>query len=171
MLLRKLLIIIRAVVIVILCLILIINVYIITAQIVFKNDLPKTFGFAQIVVISGSMQPTIEVGDLLIIKEQKSYDINDIVTYRWGKSLVTHRVVGIIAADDPEYITKGDSNNAADEPIRMSDIEGKVVTRIHGFGNIIFFLRTPAGILSLTFIVFIFIEISLAVERLKQLKK
>ena len=170
MLLSKLFRFLKFVIIVSLCAMLLSNLYIITARIVFKNNMPKIFGFTQIIVISGSMQPEIKVGDMLIIKKQSSYDINEIVTYRWGKAFVTHRIVGIIAADENKYITKGDSNNVADEPITISTIEGKVVMRIPGFGNIISFLRTPFGFLVITFGVILLIEIPIIVGKLKHKK-
>ncbi len=120
------------------------NFYIMIMQVVFKKDLPKVFGFAQAVVVSGSMQPAIEVGDFLILWEKKEYRVDDIITFRWGNNLVTHR---IIAIDGDRVVTKGDSNNIADEPIQMSQIEGKVFLCISGAGNLILFLKTPFGIL------------------------
>lgn len=168
MLLRKIFNFFHIVFIVFLCSMLIANLYIITARLVFNDDPPKIFGFAQVIVISGSMQPTIDVGDMLIIQEKSSYSTNDIVTFHWSKSLVTHRV---IEANDIEVVTKGDANNVADEPIPLSDIEGKVVVRIPGAGDIVLFLRTPFGILAMTLGVLLLIEIPFAVEWLKRLKK
>lgn len=131
------------------------NFYVMIMQVVFKKDLPKVFGFTQAVVVSGSMQPAIEVGDLLILREQKEYRVDDIITFRWNNSLVTHR---IIAIDGDRVVTKGDSNNVTDEPIEMSQIEGKVILCISGAGKLIFFLKTPLGILLMIIAAILIIE-------------
>ena len=120
------------------------NFYIMIMQVFYKQDFPKVIGFAHVVVVSGSMQPAIDAGDLLILREQKEYQVGDVVTFRWNNSLVTHR---IIAVDGDRVVTKGDSNNVADEPQQISRIEGKVVLCISGAGKLILFLKTPLGIL------------------------
>ena len=133
------------------------NLYNIFSQVVLKNDLPKVLGYSRVAIISGSMSPTIETGDLIIIKEADSYQINDIVTFRSGSSLVTHR---IIALDDGKAITKGDFNNVADKaPVEMSDIVGKFITRIPHAGDAVLFLRSPLGILIIIVFAIVLIEL------------
>ncbi len=160
----------QTILIVILGSILAFNLYFIISRTVFRIELPKLFGFAQVLVISGSMQPDLEVGDMLIIQEEASYKVNDIVTYHWGKSLVTHRVVGIIASDKVQYITKGDANNVADEPIDSSEVEGKVVFKLPLIGNIVQFIGTPFGILTTIFSMVLLLEIPSVIERIKRKK-
>jgi signal peptidase len=129
----------------------------------FKQDLPKIFGFGQVIVISGSMEPAISAGDLLIIKEQSQYQVDDVVTYEWGNSLCTHRIVSL---DGDQMITKGDANNTVDESTAMSLIEGKVVFRIPGFGNFILFLKTPFGLLLLAVLAIVLVEVPNLYNRL-----
>ena len=124
--------------------VLIINLYIISAQILFEKDLPKVAGFAQIIVISGSMQPSIMAGDLLVIHEQEDYEKRDIVTYRSNGRLITHRIIEI---DTEQALMRGDANNVTDDPVPLEDIEGKVLFRIPMAGNFILFLKTPMGML------------------------
>lgn len=139
--------------------ILIFNLYIITAQIVFNKDLPKVAGFAQIIVISGSMQPDIRVGDLLFIREQEKYEKNDIVTYRSNGRLITHRLIEI---DNETALAKGDANNVTDDPVPIADIEGKVVLSIPDAGNYILFLKTPKGMsLAILFVIVLYIILEL----------
>lgn len=159
---------IKVLVAVIICCLLISNLYLIIAHLTAKNDLPKVFGFGQVIVASGSMHPAIETGDLIIIREQKEYGKNDIITYRVDQALITHRIVEVNLS---EVITKGDANNRNDDPVLLSDIEGKVVLRIPGAGNLMFFLRTPKGILSLSCLVLILYMISLMIRKLKEKKK
>ena len=82
------------------------------------------FGYQMFTVISGSMQPTIKVGDIILIKKQDNYFVNDIVTYKSDNNYITHRVVEI---NDLNVVTKGDYNNALDDPIHVSNVVGKVV--------------------------------------------
>jgi signal peptidase len=118
----------------------------IASQIFFKKDLPKIAGFAQIIVISGSMQPSLMVGDLLIIHEQEKYEKRDIVTYRANHRLITHR---IIEMKDGLATMQGDANNVADDPVSTECIEGKVICRIPFAGDFILSLKTPRGMLLL----------------------
>jgi signal peptidase len=110
----------------ILCLLLAGNIYILAARLIFRKALPKVFGFAALAVASGSMQPVVNVGDLIIIREQTQYSVNDIVTYNSGRSIVTHRIVEL---DDNEAVVKGDAKQVADGSIPLSSIEGRVVFR------------------------------------------
>ena len=120
------------------------NIYLIAARLIFKDALPKVFGFAPLAVASGSMQPAIDVGDLIIIREQKDYEVNDIVTYTTGRSIVTHRIVQM---DGSNAVVKGDANNVADGSVPVSSIEGKMVLRIPRIGDAMFLARTPIGML------------------------
>ncbi len=149
---------------------LVLNLYTIVARVFFKNNLPKVFGFTQVVVISGSMRPTYEIGDMLILREQKNYHVNDIVTYRWGRTFVTHRIVGIEDGESARFITKGDFNNAPDQSVSQSDIEGRVVLRIPSIGNITLFLRTPIGIFVMVLLIFAIYKFPDMAGRLKRSK-
>ena len=64
----------RYIAIVILVLLLLINADQIISKVVFKEDLPKIFGYSQVMVVSGSMEPTLLVGDLLFLHKQDSYN-------------------------------------------------------------------------------------------------
>lgn len=79
-------------------------------------------GFMMFRVVTGSMEPTIPVGALLLTREVEidSIQMGDVICFRtqaaeiWGK-IVTHRVIGIEAsAAGPLLFTKGDANLVAD---------------------------------------------------------
>ena len=148
-----------------LCAAILVNLYLIWAQLSDKNSLPKILGFSEVIVISGSMQPAIEAGDLIIIKEQAEYEKSDIVTYRKDLDLITHRIVDV---DQSGVVTKGDANSVSDDPISPSDIEGKVVLRLPGAGNMILLLKKPTGILAVSGIVLLLYLISPVCQRFKQ---
>ena len=108
------------------------------------DNLPKLFGVGEVVFLSGSMQPTIEVGSLGIVHEEKNYKEGDIVTYIKDRTLITHRIKEI--KSDKEIIVQGDANNIADEPISKDMIEGKIIFTIPHMGSILQILKTPYGI-------------------------
>ena len=108
------------------------------------DNLPKLFGVGEVVFLSGSMQPTIEVGSLGIVHEEKNYKEGDIVTYIKDRTLITHRIKEI--KSDKEIIVQGDANNIADEPISKDMIEGRIILTIPHMGSILQILKTPYGI-------------------------
>ena len=108
------------------------------------DNLPKLFGVGEVVFLSGSMQPTIEVGSLGIVHEEKNYKEGDIVTYIKERTLITHRIKEI--KSDNEIIVQGDANNIADEPISKDMIEGRIILTIPHMGSVLQILKTPYGI-------------------------
>lgn len=152
---------------VILCLILIINIYSIFSRYVLKEKHPVLFGWSNAVVITGSMEPTINVNDMIIIKKQKEYHVGDIVTFNHEGDVVTHRI--ILQVGDV-YTTKGDNNNIHDgNTLTKSDIYGKVVFVIPKVGVVLRFMRTPLGVFILLMLVFAVLEIS-AIKNKKKTK-
>ena len=150
-----------------LSLIVLFNLYIITAQLFLKNELPKVFGYAQVIVISGSMQPEIQVGDLLIIHQQAEYAVNDVITYRSGASFVTHRLVSL---QGNQLVTQGDANNVADPAIALSQVEGKVVLRLSALGKLIYFLKTKQGIYLTALLAILLFAVPYAADAIRQFK-
>ena len=108
------------------------------------NLMPMPFGWGVSVVLSGSMEPALSVDDLVIVHEQESYGVDDIVVYQDGNSLVVHRIVSI---DGEEAVTMGDANNAEDPPVALTSIKGKAVAHIPFAGVVVRFLKSPVGFL------------------------
>ena len=121
-------------------LLIVLNLYIIYSKAILKNDTVDFFGYSMLIVISGSMEPEISVDDMIIIKEDKKYKEEDIITYKSTNSLVTHRIVKM---EEELIYTKGDSNNTLDEPIKLEQIKGKVVHIVKGFGRALSFITSP----------------------------
>ncbi len=95
-------------------------------------------------VVSGSMTPAIGVGSAVVVLSQADYYINDIVTYRLGSNLVTHRV--IFAHN--YYLTKGDANKEIDpKTVSKNDIVGKVVLTLPYVGFLQESTKNPLGLL------------------------
>lgn len=99
-------------------------------------------------VLSGSMEPALQTGGAVFVK-QKERDSRpgDIITYRLGDVLVTHRV---IRKEQGCYVTKGDANEAEDAGlVAPSRIVGTVVGYVPLLGYCAVFLRTKKGCLLL----------------------
>lgn len=109
---------------------------------ILKNDLPTINGYAYLEVVSGSMKPKINIGDMIIIDTKiKEYKVKDIITFRdINGSYVTHRIIEIT---DDGYITKGDANNTIDDTISKEDVVGKYLYKINNIGAIMKSLRSP----------------------------
>jgi len=87
---------------------------------------PMITGAKPVVVLSGSMRPTFEVGTIIYYKAvpQEELKVDDIITYQLGDELVTHRIKRV---ENGDYITKGDANDIEDgKPVPDSAVQGRV---------------------------------------------
>lgn len=125
--------------------VLIYNLYNLFFRIVKKDTLPKVFGTATAVVVSGSMSPTINVGDMVIIKEYDSYSVRDIITFKQGNIYITHRIIEIT---ETGYVTQGDFTASRDEgDVPFEAVQGKVIYTVRFVGKVFAFLQQPFGML------------------------
>ena len=136
----------------VLALLLAANVYVIAARAVTGEAQPTVLGFSAAVVVTGSMSPAIEPGDLVVCRRAADYAPGDVITFRSGASLVTHRIVG----ETPDgFTTRGDANNVADtDPVPHGAIVGRVVFTVPRLGIFIEKIRTPLGMTLLVLIGF-----------------
>ena len=95
----------------------------------FSDNKLSLFNFRLFSVVSQSMVPVYDIGDVLVAKEQDPSTIKegDIVSYlgttgSFANKVVTHRVVNIEKREDGKYYyrTKGDAN-LVEDPIVMED--------------------------------------------------
>lgn len=95
-------------------------------------------------VTSGSMEPTIATGSVVLVnKTQKQVETGDVITFLSGQQAVTHRVIAVEETESgPLYTTQGDANNAIDPGQRTPDqIVGKVLFGIPLIGTLILFVQ------------------------------
>lgn len=142
---------------VILAPILILNCTLIVKSHLNKNAVPDVGGYSPMVVLSDSMFPYIEAGDLIICKQTdpESVKVGDVISFfdpaSNTNSVVTHRVVEIQTAEDGAltWITRGDANNADDQnPVPASNLVGIYKHKIPGLGKLVMYMTTTQGLIT-----------------------
>lgn len=158
----------RMILLVVISFIIGIRLYNWNAQTLAGNAMPMPFGWGISVVLSGSMEPTLSVNDLVLVHKQSSYEVDDIVVYQDGNMLVIHKIISV---DSDEVVTKGDANNVADNPISASDIKGKAMLHIPFVGALIRFLKTRAGFMLIIAAAIVLFELPHLRERKKAMEE
>lgn len=125
------------------------------SKFVLKQKLIKVGDYSILVVLTGSMEPTIKAGEMILIKEKDEYQVGDIVTYIDEDAyFITHRITQI---NGEECITQGDNNNLEDSKFNTKNIQGAVVFHSKVLGFFILYLLKPMAIIylgSLLFVIF-----------------
>lgn len=81
--------------------------------------LPNLLGYRSLTVLSGSMEPTLMTGDMVVSKWMRpdQIQVGDIVTFQSAEShkLITHRVRSVkMNGDRVDIVTKGDANDTVE---------------------------------------------------------
>lgn len=155
--------------------IIIFNFTLIIKSFLFPNETPDFFGYKSFVIMSGSMKPTINTGDAILVKEisEDEIKINDIVSFWQDGTNVTHRIIEITEENGiKKYKTKGDNNQTADkESITYEQIEGRYQFRIPQFGRIIEILKSKITWIILVFIIIVIYVYKKRIEQKKRIRK
>ena len=122
------------------------------ALLLIVSTFPITGNVKLLSVLSGSMEPTIHTGSVIIIKPESTYKIGDVITF--GKNTktdipTTHRISEMkIVSGESVYKTKGDANNAEDSTeTPQKEVIGKVLFSIPWLGYIVDFVKKPMGLM------------------------
>ena len=138
---------------------LIFNLTLIIKSKLYPDKIADFMGYKPFIVMSGSMETTINMGDLVIVKKVNSSNIHtgDIIAFKNGNIVISHRVREVINDSGTyKFKTKGDNNNVADDFVVSSDaIEGIFVNKIPGLGSILLFLGKPIGLLMVILVIII----------------
>lgn len=136
-----------------LILILLVCIYIYYQKFICKKDNVTIFGYKPLVVLTGSMKPNLDVGDLIFIKRvsnENELSVGDIITFveEGTSQTVTHRIVNVVTTDGKKtFETKGDNNGSSDMTLVPFDrVVGKVFFKINAIGAWIMKIYTTAGI-------------------------
>ena len=145
---------------IIVILILAVSGLIVTLSLTSKSSgVPNIFGIAPLSVLTGSMEDTINTGDLIFceVTDDPSYENKkgDIVTFykniNGNSELNTHRIVEVVKDDNITYYrTQGDNKKTNPEPDEELQTSSSIVakytgTQIGGVGNFLSFLRSQPG--------------------------
>jgi len=116
---------------------------------------------SSLVVLSGSMQPHLQPGDVVVLQEAGPDEIQEgeVITYRTdggtndaGRDRVTHRVVEKrMTSDGVVYRTKGDANDRPDPGVvHQHAVVGEVWFHVPLVGRLLLALQRPITQLLLT---------------------
>ena len=135
--------------------ILIINLTLIAKSYINQDEVPSVGGWLPLIVLTDSMQPEIDGGDLIICHTIEAEEIKtgDVIAFfdpaGNGTSIVTHRVIEIVEENgELSFRTKGDNNNAEDKLlVSENNLVAIYKTRIAGAGNVAMFMQSPTGLI------------------------
>ena len=143
----------------VLCIILI-PILIINCTLIIKSftseEVPSVAGKLPLIVLTDSMYPVIQSGDLIICSTAQPEEIEagGVIAFfdpaGNGTTIVTHRVLEVTELDGrTAWRTKGDNNNTEDRLLVTGEklvavYEG---TRLAGFGNVALFMQTTPGLI------------------------
>ncbi len=134
-------------------------------------------------VASGSMVPTLKVGDLIAVQGglnvsdiMAAYETGDIVVFHKPENpdeLIVHRAVSKLQDGNGLYlVTKGDANPGNDYwKIYDHHLVGKVVSVAPYIGNLPLFIRTPGGMTIIVILIVIMILIEVIIPFAREKKK
>ncbi|MDH5447843.1 MAG: signal peptidase I [Candidatus Bathyarchaeota archaeon] len=135
-------------------------------------------------VASGSMIPTLNVGDLIIVQGGLNvddivaeYETGDVIVFhkpRNSDELIVHRAVEKHGSGDIAFLkTKGDNNPSGTDPweVDNTDLVGKVVWSIPYLGQIPLLVRTPTGMSIIVILIVILILLEFVIPSSKEKKK
>lgn len=156
----------------IIAIILIYNVILIIISSANEINVISILGYKSYIIKTNSMEPTINVNDVLITKkvEKEQIKVGDVITFEKNDEVITHRITKI--DENGEYTTKGDNNNIEDTfKINYDNIEGKHILTIPYLGKIIEILDNKILFLIITLIILIFMLIAIQQQEKKDLRK
>jgi signal peptidase I len=119
-------------------------VLVILAAAVALAVVPRVLDGAALTVLTGSMVPTYNPGDVVVVRgvhdAEREVEIGDVVSFQPlpnDPTLITHRVVATsFTSEGTRFITRGDANSADDEPLIPEQIKGEVVYGIPWVGHV-----------------------------------
>ncbi|QCX33483.1 signal peptidase I [Caloramator sp. E03] len=113
------------------------------------------FPVRPVVIATGSMKPSINPGDVIIVKKVNAKDlkIGQILEYRKDNISIFHRIIELkVDGNEIKYVTKGDNNKDADDKLISSkEIKGIVIAVIPKIGLPVLMLKAKDNELKYAF--------------------
>ena len=130
-----------------------------------SGDSPSIFGYHVFRVSTGSMEPTLSVGDVILVKEIPAEEIhkNDIITYKgnqgdFADKMITHMVVLEPYEENGvwHFQTQGIVPGALSDPeITYDQVEGVFQKKLTFLNGVYTFFLSPAGLIVFILIIMI----------------
>lgn len=151
----------------------------VTSFLLVVSILPITGNYKFLVVQSGSMEPAIKMGSVVIVKPADDYQINDVITFvnpKKRQELISHRIVDLeVSEGTTSYIVKGDANEDPDaRKVARNEIVGKILLNIPYLGYAVDFAKKPLGFASIIIVpatIIIFDEMKKIFKEMKKKKE
>ncbi|MBP9727859.1 MAG: signal peptidase I [Candidatus Moranbacteria bacterium] len=119
----------------------------VVALFLLSSALPIPGGIKTFVVQSGSMEPAIGTGSVVVVKPAEQYQVGDVITFgprSKTKPPTTHRIVEV--KDDGNYVTRGDANEDTDmRTVSRYEVIGKVLFSVPFVGYAVATAQKPWG--------------------------
>ena len=132
-----------------------------------NGETPSVFGYSIFRVSSGSMEPELMVGDIILDKtvdNPEDLKVGDVITFKsndYGDMLVTHKVIKAPYEENKKLMlqTKGIANDLADKPISVDNVKGIMICKVDYLDTVYNIFLSPWGLLILiALIVIIFFD-------------
>lgn len=112
--------------------------------VLFRFLAPVQFGGTStyLILIGNSMEPKFHQGDLVVLRQQRDYQIGDIVAYEYPElGTVFHRIVDV---DNGKYVMQGDNNDFLDPYTPApEEVLARFWLHLPNAGKVMKFLRSP----------------------------
>ena len=141
----------------------------------FRGEIPSAFGYTLCRVSSGSMEPELQVGDVILgkkVSEPEKLKVGDVITFKGEDGLegmfITHKI--IVAPHEEEGVlmlqTKGTANEIPDSPISGDRVVSVMLGEVWFLNKFYSFFLSPWGLITIVFlIIIIFIDELIALVR------
>ena len=132
-----------------------------------NGSTPSVFGYSIFRVSSGSMEPELKVGDIIldkVVENPEALKVGDVITFKsddYGDMLVTHKVIRAPYEENGKLMlqTKGVANEIADNPIMIDEVKGIMICKVDYLDTVYNVFLSPWGLLILiALIVIIFFD-------------
>ncbi len=121
------------------------------------GDRPALFGYNFYYIATGSMEPSLKIGDVILSKEADpdKLEVKDVITFvghdgQVEGKIVTHRIENIYEENGTKmFVTRGDANSVADTPISEEDVMSVMLFKVPLLGLMLKVINTPLGFIFL----------------------
>lgn len=128
-----------------------------------QGNTPTVFGYTFFRITSGSMEPELMIGDVIldkVIEDETEISVGDVITFEGGSQfdgkLVTHKVIKAPYTDSNGNLmlqTHGIANEIDDTPINFSQVRAKMVCKIPYIDTLYNLFLTPSGLIILVLLI------------------